>query len=265
MENLENLMIKASALEIFERFNDSPKEQLELAQLIFRCGIRGDEIKSDNLAVDIAAKAILKDSYLSRDNYKQRCKKNAKYGILGKEYGILGKEYGAQGKEYGILGKKYGKLGGRPRKGETKEQYKERKRLENEALISENKDIYALADEYAKERKEKATKEELKLWDCIKELGYPNIYFQQPVFISGKNGKPCKFYIADFLDVDNKIDIEIDGGYHTTEEQQLKDKEREEDFKKMGYSTLRITNEEVNSGKALGIIKDFYRKKSLYA
>lgn len=257
MENLENLMIKVSALEIFERFNDSPKEQLELAQLIFRCGIRGDEIKSDNLAVDIAAKAILKDSYLSRDNYKKRCEKNAKYGILGKEYGAQGKEYGILGKEYGILGKKYGKLGGRPRKGETKEQYKERKRLENEALISENKDIYALADEYAKERKEKATKEELKLWDCIKELGYPNIYFQQPVFISGKNDKPCKFYISDFLDVDNKIDIEVDGGYHTTEEQQMKDKEREEDFKKMGYDTLRITNDEVNSGKAIEKLRQF--------
>ena len=237
MENLENLMIKASALEIFERFNDSPKEQLELAQLIFRCGIRGDEIKSDNLAVDIAAKAILKDSYLSRDNYKQRCKKNAKYGILGKEYG---------------------KLGGRPRKGETKEQYKERKRLENEALISENKDIYALADEYAKERKEKATKEELKVWDWIKEIGLPNIYFQQPVFITDKNNKPCKFYIADFLDVENKIDIEVDGGYHKTEEQQLKDKEREEDFKKMGYSTMRITNDEVNN--RLG----YYRLKIRY-
>lgn len=109
-------MIKISALEIFERFNDSPKEQLELAQLIFRCGIRGDEIKSDNLAVDIAAKAILKDSFLSRENYKQRCERTAKYGILGKEYG---------------------KLGGRPRKGETKEEYDERKRLENESLISE--------------------------------------------------------------------------------------------------------------------------------
>lgn len=109
-------MIKISALEIFERFNDSPKEQLELAQLIFRCGIRGDEIKSDNLAVDIAAKAILKDSFLSRENYKQRCERTAKYGIQGKEYG---------------------KLGGRPRKGETKEEYNERKRLENESLISE--------------------------------------------------------------------------------------------------------------------------------
>lgn len=115
---MDNLMIKISALEIFERFNDSPKEQLELAQLIFRCGIRGDEIKSDNLAVDIAAKAILKDSFLSRENYKQRCERTAKYGVLGKEYG---------------------KLGGRPRKGETKEEYNERKRLENESLVSEEK------------------------------------------------------------------------------------------------------------------------------
>ena len=39
-------------------------------------------------------------------------------------------ENGKKGKEYGILGKEYGKKGGRPRKGETKEQAKERK--ENE-------------------------------------------------------------------------------------------------------------------------------------
>lgn len=44
-----------------------------------------------------------------------------------------------KGKEYGILGKEYGKLGGRPRKGETKEEYNERKRLENESLVSEEK------------------------------------------------------------------------------------------------------------------------------
>ena len=149
-------------------------------------------------------------------------------------------------------------MGGRPRKGETKEQYKERKRLENEALISEKKDIYALADEYAKERKEKATKEELEVWDCIKQLGLPNIYFQQPVFIS-----PCKFYIADFLDVDNKIDIEVDGEYHTTEEQQMKDKEREEDFKKMGYRTWRFTNEEVNKGMVYWALRDLYNEMYL--
>ena len=128
---------------------------------------------------------------------------------------------------------------------------------------SENKDIYALADEYAKERKEKATKEELEVWDCIKQLGLPNIYFQQPVFISGEHDKPCKFYIADFLDVDNKIDIEVDGEYHTTEEQQMKDKEREEDFKKMGYSTLRFTNEEVNHGMVYWTLRDLYNEMYL--
>lgn len=46
---------------------------------------------------------------------------------------------GMKGKEYGIQGKEFGKLGGRPRKGETKEEYNERKRLENESLVSEEK------------------------------------------------------------------------------------------------------------------------------
>lgn len=292
MEELENLLVKASALEIFERFNDSPKEQLELAQLIFRCGIRGDEIKSDNLAVDIAAKAILKGSYLSRDNYKKRCEKNAKYGILGKEYGILGK--------------KYGKLGGRPRKRQKdfneiyeyivsdeenircaiskdkedrKVLYKEIKALfssvseNNEAnnklinsainKVKEEKDIHYIAEKFACEKKVKATDEELEVLEQIKELGIPNIAFQQPVFISNENGKPYKFYIADFLDIKNKIDIEIDGGYHTSEEQRMKDEERERDFKKMGYDTLRITNDEVNSGKAIERLKQFRDKNIL--
>lgn len=141
---------------------------------------------------------------------------------------------------------------------------KMRKEQQNSTVgKSVKKDIYALADEYAKERKEKATKEELEVWDCIKQLGLPNIYFQQPVFISGKNDKPCKFYIADFLDVDNKIDIEVDGEYHTTEEQQMKDKEREADFKKMGYSTLRFTNEEVNHGMVYWTLRDLYNEMYL--
>lgn len=292
MEELENLLVKASALEIFERFNDSPKEQLELAQLIFRCGIRGDEIKSDNLAVDIAAKAILKDSYLSRDNYKKRCEKNAKYGILGKKYGILGKEYG--------------KLGGRPRKRQKdfneiyeyivsdeenircaiskdkedrKALYKEIKAIfssvseNNEAnnklinsvinKVKEEKDIHYMAERFACERKVKATKEELDVLEQMEELGIPNIEFQKPVFIKDENGKPYKFYIADFLDTKNKIDIEIDGGYHTTEDQKMKDSIRDDDFREMGYGIFRITNDEVNSGKALGMIKDFYRKRQI--
>ena len=185
----------------------------------------------------------------TRDKYNRRQAKNAEYGILGKEYGILGK--------------KYGKLGGRPRKGETKEQYKERKRLENEALISEKKSIYTIAEEFAKERKEKATKEELDVLEQMEELGIPNIEFQKPVFIKDENGKPYKFYIADFLDTKNKIDIEIDGGYHTTEDQKMKDSIRDDDFREIGYDIFRITNDQVNSGKAMGLFKDFYRKRQI--
>ena len=262
MEEMKPILIKPMVLKYYEKLKNE-KQRLEFMENLVMCGLQDTEPTTKDEMVELALMPCLDDIRRCRDNYKKRCEKNAKYGILGKEYGILGKEYGILGKEYGILGKKYGKLGGRPRKGETKEQYKERKRLENETLISENKDIYALADEYAKERKEKATKEELKVWDYIKQLGLPNIYFQQPVFISGKNGKPCKFYIADFLDVDNKIDIEIDGGYHTSEEQRMKDEEREIDFKKMGYDTLRITNDEVNSGKAIEKLRQFRDKNIL--
>lgn len=68
------------------------------------------------MGVKMAAKAILGGIEKRRNNYIEKCKKNAEYGIQGKEFG---------------------KLGGRPRKGENKEEYNERKRLENESLISE--------------------------------------------------------------------------------------------------------------------------------
>lgn len=239
-EKYKNILLQGWMFDCLD-FMDNEEEQDKYFAALLRSALAG-KVLTDNKKWEYSIAKALSSIEETRDNYYQKATK-----------------IGMKGKEYGILGKKYGKLGGRPRKGETKEQYKERKRLENEALISENKDIYALADEYAKERKEKATKEELKVWDYIKQLGLPNIYFQQPVFITDKNNKPYKFYIADFLDVDNKIDIEVDGEYHTTEEQQMKDKEREEDFKKMGYSTLRITNDEVNNGMS------YYRLKIHYS
>lgn len=278
-ENKVAIQINYKAFEMIQEFNDDPEKQLRLYNLIFKCSFLGEEINDEDMAVRMTAKSILLDIQECRNNYIEKCNHNENIDFSSIEKFCQSDKYrnkiltgtGKDRKEVMLaIERNFPDLKPSDAKVIRKIFRKMRKEQRNSIVADEKpksikKDIYALADEYAKERKEKATKEELKLWDCIKELGYPNIYFQQPVFISGKNGKPCKFYIADFLDEDNKIDIEIDGGYHTTEEQQLKDKEREEDFKKMGYSTLRITNEEVNSGKALGIIKDFYRKKSLYA
>ena len=115
-ENKVAIQINYKAFEMIQEFNDDPEKQLRLYNLIFKCSFLGEEINDEDMAVRMTAKSILLDIEQCRNNYIEKCKNNAKYGIQGKEFG---------------------KLGGRPRKGETKEQYMERKSLENESLISE--------------------------------------------------------------------------------------------------------------------------------
>lgn len=54
-----------------------------------------------------------------------------------------------------------------------------------------------------------------------------------------------KIYYADICIPSLKLIIEVDGGYHTSPEQKIKDKQRDRDFKSMGYTTLRFTNEQI--------------------
>ena len=255
-------------------FMDNEEEQDKYLVALIRSALAGKVLTDNEKWVRFIEKA-LSSIEETRDSYNQRQARNAEYSSIEKFCQIdkyrnkILTGTGKDRKEVMLaIERNFPNL--KPSDAKTIRQIfkKTRKEYRNSIIADEKtksakKDIYALADEYAKERKEKATKEELEVWDCIKQLGLPNIYFQQPVFISGKNDKPCKFYIADFLDVENKIDIEVDGGYHTTEEQQLKDKEREEDFKKMGYSTLRITNEEVNEGMVYWTLRDLYNEMYL--
>lgn len=259
-ENKVAIQLNYKAFEMIQEFKNDPEKRLRLYDLIFKCSFLGEEINDEDMAVRMTAKSILLDIQECRNNYIEKCNHNENIDFSSIEKFCQSDKYrnkiltgtGKDRKEVMLaIESNFPDLKPSDAKVIRKIFRKMRKEQRNSTVgKSAKKDIYALADEYAKERKEKATKEELKVWDYIKQLGLPNIYFQQPVFITDKNNKPCKFYIADFLDVDNKIDIEVDGGYHTTEEQQLKDKEREEDFKKMGYSTLRITNDDANNGMA---------------
>ena len=131
------IQIDYQEFQLIQEFNDDPEKQLRLLKLILNCSFLVAELNAEDMGVKMAAKAILGGIEKRRNNYIEKCKKNAEYSIQGKEYGVQGKEYGIQGKEYGIQGKEYGiqggefgKLGGRPRKGETKEQYAERKKKE---------------------------------------------------------------------------------------------------------------------------------------
>ena len=52
-------------------------------------------------------------------------------------------------------------------------------------------------------------------------------------------------YIVDFLFRKSKVVVEIDGGYHFTEEQQTEDAIRTDWLEHQGYKVVRFTNEQV--------------------
>ena len=52
-------------------------------------------------------------------------------------------------------------------------------------------------------------------------------------------------YIVDFICLEKKLIIEIDGGYHSEYEQIEKDEHRTEKLEAMGFKVIRFANEEI--------------------
>lgn len=105
-----------SLFEAAERFYEKdPATALEIYHSFFKYAFcRTEEVETDNEIAELIVKQTIASLNASEERY-------AKAVINGDK-----------GKEYGVLGKEYGKLGGRPRKGETREEYWERKRRECE-------------------------------------------------------------------------------------------------------------------------------------
>ena len=74
---------------------------------------------------------------------------------------------------------------------------------------------------------------------------------------------PISIYIADFVCITKKLIIEVDGGYHSTEQQMEEDKQRTEVLKAKGFTVIRFTNEEVvaNTEQVLEKIRKFLVKE----
>lgn len=77
--------------------------------------------------------------------------------------------------------------------------------------------------------------------------------------IRKKDGYIERFYFADFCDVKNKLIFEVDGGYHFTQEQQVKDFKRTKDLQRMGYKVFRISNYQIHQGKTTQFLYDCYK------
>lgn len=95
------------------------------------------------------------------------------------------------------------------------------------------------ANEFRKSLIKNQTQAEMQFKIVLKELGIS--YDFQKIFFYKKS-----FYIVDFYLPSFGIALEIDGGYHNTKEQRLKDKIRSKDLKIIGItSILRFKNEDI--------------------
>ncbi len=82
------------------------------------------------------------------------------------------------------------------------------------------------------------TKGEIALWKEVKgkKLGYR---FSRQIPIDG--------FIVDFYSKDLRLAIEVDGGYHFSEDQIEKDKVRQERLELLGVKVIRFTDSDVQS------------------
>ena len=97
-------------------------------------------------------------------------------------------------------------------------------------------DRYALLKEFARENRLHPTEAENALWSMINGI-HLGVRFRRQHIIGD--------YIADFVCLEKKLIIEVDGAYHYTNEQMEYDAYRTSALERFGYKIVRFKNEEV--------------------
>ena len=110
-------------------------------------------------------------------------------------------------------------------------------------------DRYILLKDFALKNKQFPTEAEKLLWQyiCAKQL---TVKFNRQHIIGD--------YIVDFVCIEKKLVVEVDGGYHSEYEQIEKDEFRTERLNEMGFTVIRFSNEEVlgNTPSVINRIKN---------
>jgi very-short-patch-repair endonuclease len=94
----------------------------------------------------------------------------------------------------------------------------------------------------ARNLRKNSTPQEIILWSRLKNRNFKNLKFRRQYSI----GK----YIVDFICLEKKLIIELDGWQHKEENQERYDQERTKFFEKLGFKVLRFWNNEVNDNLA---------------
>ncbi|HEY8688679.1 MAG TPA: DUF559 domain-containing protein [Chitinophagaceae bacterium] len=106
------------------------------------------------------------------------------------------------------------------------------------ALVPKYSVAGILQFENAKRMRKEHTEAENILWQQLRndQLG-----------VKFRRQHPIDSYIVDFISLQQKLIIEIDGGYHETEDQKLLDDERTKILNDIGFNIIRFKNKEVTN------------------
>ncbi len=92
---------------------------------------------------------------------------------------------------------------------------------------------------FAKQNRKDATVEEDIIWQELRNRNIGGFKFRRQHPVAG--------YIPDFVCLEKKLIVEIDGEYHHDDEQKIFDKGREEWLKEAGFTMIRFTNYQINN------------------
>jgi very-short-patch-repair endonuclease len=93
--------------------------------------------------------------------------------------------------------------------------------------------------ERSRKLRKDSTPQEIILWAQLKDRRFYNLKFRRQYSIGN--------YIVDFICLEKKLVIELDGWQHKEEPQERYDKERNKFLEKIGFRVLRFWNNEINS------------------
>ena len=115
---------------------------------------------------------------------------------------------------------------------------------------------YGLLKAHAKCNRNNMTEAESVFWSLVKGSAMGERCIRQ--YVIGD-------YIVDFFFRRSQLIVEIDGGYHTTEEQQESDAIRSEWLESKGYTVIRFSNEQVlfDTDRMIKELKTVLEKSSL--
>ena len=90
----------------------------------------------------------------------------------------------------------------------------------------------------AKRLRKQSTPMEIKIWRVLRSRRFEGLKFRRQC--------PLGKYIVDFICIEKKLIIEIDGGQHNDHQQQVYDEKRTMYFNNLGYRVFRFWNYEVS-------------------